>query len=57
MATITLILPLEVTTVNNPSDIRSNSRSDSRGDSGATAGVTAAAAEQQRSDSGLIIER
>ena len=57
MATITLILPLEATTVNNPSDIRSDSRSDRRGDSGATAGVTAAAAEQQRSNSGMIAER
>ena len=57
MATATLILPLEETTVNNSSDSRGNSRSDSRGDNGATAGVTAAEAEQQRSDSGLIKER
>ena len=47
MATVTLILPLETTTVNNPSDSMSDSRSDSRGDSGATAGATAAVAEQQ----------
>ena len=46
MATVTLILHLEVTTVNNPSDSRSDSTIDSRGDSGLTAGVTAAAAEQ-----------
>ena len=32
MATVTLILPLEATTMNNPSDSRSNSRSDSRGE-------------------------
>ena len=49
METVTLILPLEATTVNNPSD--------TRGDRGVTAGVTVAAAEQQRSDSGLIMER
>ena len=40
MATVTLILPLEATTVNNPSNSRSNSRIDSRGDSGAIAVVT-----------------
>ena len=57
METITLILPLEATTVNNPSDIRSDSRSDMRGNSRATAGVKAAAAEQQRSDIGLITEQ
>ena len=39
MATVTLILPLEATTVNNPSNIRSYSRSDSRGESGVTEGV------------------
>ena len=33
METVTLILTLEATTVNNPSDIRSDSRSDMRGDS------------------------
>ena len=54
MENITLILPLEVTTVKNPSKIRSDNRSDSRDDSVATAGVTAAAAEQQQSDRGLI---
>ena len=57
MATVTLILPLAATTVNNPSNNRSDSRSESRGNSGATAGVKAAAAEQQRSDSRLITER
>ena len=57
MATVTLIMPLEATTVNNPSNSRSDSRSGSRGDSGATAGVRAAAAEQQRSDSGVIKEQ
>ena len=57
MATGTLILLLEATTVKNPSDGRSDSRSDSRGNSRATAGVTAVAAEQQRRDSGLITER
>ena len=36
MKSVTLILPLEATTMNNPSD----SRSDSWGDSGATEGVT-----------------
>ena len=57
MATITLILPLEEMPVNNPIDNRSDNRSNSRGDSGSTAGVTAAAAEQQRSDIGLITEQ
>ena len=57
MATVTLILTLEATNVNNPSNIRSDSRSDSRGDSGATAGVTEAEAEQQWRDSGLIKEQ
>ena len=57
MATVTLILPLEATNMNNSSGSKSESRSDSRSNSGATAGVTAAAAEQQRSDSGLITER
>ena len=50
METVTLILPLEATTVKNPSD-RSGVAA------GATAGVTAAAAEQQRSDVGLITEQ
>ena len=54
METVTLILPLEATTVNNPS----NSSGVTAGAiAGATAGVTAAAAEQQRSDGGLITER
>ena len=57
MATITLILPLEATTLNNPSVSRSDSRSGRRGDSGTTSGVTAAAAEQQRRNSRLISER
>ena len=57
MATITLILLLDSTTVNNPSDIRSDSGSDSRGNSGATAVVAATAEEQQQSSSGLITER
>ena len=39
METVTLILPLEATTVNNPSDSSSDSRSDSRFDSGAIAGA------------------
>ena len=56
MATVTLILPLEATTVKNPSDRRSGSRSDSRGDSGATVGVTAAAEGKQQSDSRQITE-
>ena len=55
METVILILPLEATTVNNPSNSRGDSRSDSRSDSGGIAVVIAAAAEQQRSDSGLII--
>ena len=54
METVTLILPLEATTVNNPSD---SSGLTAEAISGATAGVTAAAAEQQRSDSGLITEQ
>ena len=57
METLTLILHLEATTVNNPINRRSDSRSYSRDDSGATSGVTAVAAEQQQSDSGLITER
>ena len=57
MSTVTLILPLEATTVNNPSKPRSDSRSDSRGEIVATAGVKAAAAEHQLSNSGLITER
>ena len=57
METVTLVLPLEATTVKNPSDRRSGSRSDSRGDIRATAGVIEAAAEQQRSNSGLITDQ
>ena len=51
MEIVTLILPLEAMTVNNPSDSRSDSRRHIRGYSGATAGVTAAAAEQKQSTS------
>ena len=54
METVTLIMPLEETTVNNPSD---SSEVTAGAKAGATAGVTAEAAEQQRSDSGLITER
>ena len=57
MSTITLILHLEATTVNNPSNSRNNSRSNIRGDSGTTAGMTAVAVEKQQSDSILITER
>ena len=54
METVTLILPLELTTVNNPS----NSSGVTEGAiSGATAAVTAAAVEQQQSDEGLITEQ
>ena len=42
METVTLILPLEAMTVNNPID---------------SSGVTAAAVEQQLSDGGLITEK
>ena len=52
MATVTLILSLEETTLNNPSDSRIDSRIDSRGNNGAAAQVTAAAADRQRSDNG-----
>ena len=54
METVTLILPLEATTVTNPSNI---SGVKVGAIAGATSGVTAAAAEQQRSDSGLITEQ
>ena len=54
MDTITLIMPLEATTVNNPSD---SSGVTDGAIAGATAGVTTAAVEQQRSDGGLITER
>ena len=53
METVTLILPLEATTMNNPSDISGVTAGALEG---ATAGVTAAAAEQQQSDIGLIKE-
>ena len=54
MQTVTLILPLEATTVNNPSN---SSGVTAGAKSGATAGVTAAAEEQQQSDTGLITEQ
>ena len=54
METVTLILPLEETTVNNPSDISGVTVG---AIAGSTAGVTAAAEEQQRSNIGLITER
>ena len=54
METVTLILPLEATTVNNPIDRSGVTAGEI---SGATAAVTAAAAEQQHSDVGLIMER
>ena len=54
METVTLILPLEATTLNNPS----GSSGVTAGEiAGATSGVTAEAAEQQRSDIGPITER
>ena len=54
MKTVTLILPLEATTVNNPS----NSSGVTAGAiAGATSGVTAAVEEQQWSDGGLITEK
>ena len=54
METVTLILTLEAMTVNNLSD---SSAVTVGAISGATSGVTAAAAEQQRSDSGLITDQ
>ena len=54
METVALILPLEVTTVKNP---RESSGVTAGAIAGATAGLTAAAAEQQRSDGGMITER
>ena len=54
METVTLILPLEATTMKNTSDSSGVTEGEI---SGATAGVTAAAAEQQRGDSRLITER
>ena len=54
METVTLILPLEATTVNNPSN---SSGVTEEAIEGVTAGVTATAAEKQRSDGGLITER
>ena len=53
METVTLILPLEATVVNNPSN---SSGVTAEAISGATVGVTAAAAEQQPSDIRLITE-
>ena len=53
METVTLILPLEVTTVENTRD---SSGVTAGVTAGAKAGVTAEAAEKQRSDSGLITE-
>ena len=50
METVTPILPLEATTMNNPSDSSRNSRRDSRGDSGL---IT----ERQWSDTGAIEEQ
>ena len=57
METVTLILPLEATTVNNPSN---SSGVTVVAIAGATEGATtaaAAAAEQQQSDSGMITKR
>ena len=54
MKTLTLILPLEATTVNNTIN---SSGVKAGAIEGVTAGVTAAAAEQQRSNGGLIMER
>ena len=53
MKTVTHILPLEATTVNNPSN---SSGLTAGAIEGATAGVTAAAAGHQLSDGGLITE-
>ena len=57
MATVTLILPLEATTVNNPSDSRSNSRRDSRGGSSSDSSGSGATTERRRTDNGAIAER
>ena len=54
METVTLILPLEATAVNNPSD---SSGVTEGAIAGAIAAATEAAPEQQRSDGGLITER
>ena len=54
METVTLILPLEATTNINPRD---SSGVTAGAMAGATEAVTAAAAEQQRSNGGLITER
>ena len=54
METVTLILTLEATTVNNPSDSIGVTAVAIAGEA---VGVTAAAEEQQRSDGGLITER
>ena len=53
METVNLILPLEATTVKNPSD---SSGVTVGAIAGATAGVTAPAEEQQRSGRRLITE-
>ena len=57
MATVTLILPLEAATVNNPSDIRSNSRSYSRGNSRSDSSGSGATTERHRIDNGAIAEQ
>ena len=57
MKTVTLILPLEATTINNPSDISGVTAGAIAAAMAAAAAVTAAAAEQQRSNDGLITER
>ena len=54
MKTVTQILPFEAMIVNNPSD---GSGVTAGAIAGATAGVTAVAAEQQRSDGGLVTEQ
>ena len=54
METVNLILPLEATTVNNPSY---SSGVTEGAIAGAIAAVTEAAAEQQRIDAGLITKK
>ena len=54
METVTLILPLEATTVTNPRD---SSGVTAGAISGSIAAVTVAAAEQQWIDGGLITEQ
>ena len=53
METVTLIMPLEATAVKNPSE---SSGVTAGAIAGVTAGVKEAAAEKQRSNSGLITE-